>query len=59
MDLKLWKHSQGRQTAEDYIIVNSPAGLAFVSPVLFFEGNGPKDFARSSQPYILWQADKR
>jgi hypothetical protein len=58
MDLKLWKHSQGRQTAEDYIIVYSPAGLTFASPFLL-EGNGPNDFAHSSQPHMFMAGKQR
>ena len=52
MDLKLRKHNQGRQTAEDYIIVYSPAGLAFASPFLL-EGNGPNDFSHAGQSHIF------
>jgi hypothetical protein len=33
MGLKLWKHNQDRQTAEDHIIVFPTAGLANVRPV--------------------------
>jgi hypothetical protein len=35
MGLKLWKHGQDRQTAEDYINKFDLAGLAKVRPVLF------------------------
>jgi hypothetical protein len=35
MGLKLWKHNQDRQTAEDHIIVFSSAGLAKVRPIFF------------------------
>ena len=54
MGLKLWKHNQDRQTAEDHIIVFPSAGLAKVRPV-FFEPYKTKQFVpKKANPSERW-----
>jgi hypothetical protein len=50
MGLKLWKHSQDSQTAEDHFIMFLSAGLANVRPVLFEPYQNQKDRTDKSQP---------